>query len=1505
MKKSLIVVCALFLGQLAFAQVGTGVVILTTQDLTFTSTNVDSSNVVNIEVVNSVGIEQTIFFGGLDAPFSMDDASPQVVAATDTTSIGLIFSPTAVGSYTDTLEVVGSIFGSADLVVHAEGIQVILEWLPNDIAFETTAIGQSDLQFLSLTSAGNGAAEITEAVFSNPVFGIDSAQSTFSIPEGVTADLALTFNPINAGTLNETLTLTTNDPNNPVIVVPLEGTGISEVSGAMCDITWSAANSPYTLVGDVLVPMGCTLTIEEGVEVDLNGFRMNVGGEFVCVGTAMAPVSITGGVLSFEDGAPLHIQYLLFDESEDFNSPYELLYYNNFESSSMEYDFDCYDVQSQVYVEDNSTSYQWGCSNFYRTSSSSWSEQEFEGDYYFYWYSTDYDGYLYLDEPLVATEGGVYEVSFRYESDRYERDCQMRMDFWQNGAWETAYESPYDIESNSEFARFAKAEISLEPGDTLNFRIYHDIGSTSSDRDQMYTYLDDMRVDRKRVRKNEVKWDLTQNQSDFDALEASWGDEFDMDGETLSIHAEDGTINFTTDSWTEAPIIVPETGWYFIEIENRTPKADFNCYHYTRYKNTNPNNTWYYVIENRQRYSSSDGAYTYDWRPETIRAYNYFEAGSRIDFEFYNYVYSSGPNDDEMDWEGRNFVIYQLEETGAPDFTAPHVSANRPMILEQVTAGSVLATDALTSIGSSIDQVYLEAADNNFEASANSVFEYVWAEGASNTLDIQDSEMASLRCTGDATCTLARSTVRNSSRTGLEFSGATTDLVVEHSLIQGHAEMGIDLSSANGSLSITNAVISDNGSYGIQSDVSGVLDYVTIANNANVGWEGGSTYNKWISNSIFFQNGTTLDNDTPYDGANFAPSFLYTDTEPNFADADYRLEPFSICVDAAMPWETDQHMPEGLGGTRADLGAYGGPANGGWGGNPTPSGAVVLEAIADTPQDQGNSVGLTFSGSFFDAPTVQNGVSEYEIWRHFSPDGQAIATLSEGDWEYVGELNALGFDGYAFQATTLGNTNDDGTFNSCFTVVARTANENTYWYSNVLCGEAVDNLAPEAPEMFGQMLAADVAELSWELPAEMDYAYTEVFNGSGFQAVVSADTLTTDTGAGADLTYFAVHFDVNGNASDTSTVTLQPLALGFDEIPLVAGWNLISSDRFPAQTDVATLFADLNPGNLEYVTGFDNGALFFDPNGLAFLNTLNTWQEGAGYWVKVAAADTLYVDGNSLAADFIPTLNNGWNLIGYPNQAPQAPEAFFANLIADGSLEYATGFDQGSQFFDPNGLPFLNTLTLLRNNFGFWVKMAPQSGVVAQTATDMLQSPTPAFLILNGTSNLEAYVGEQVQVVSAEGQTVGSLNILPGGYLMTAAIYGDDPQTETLEGAAMGSELSLVFRGETAEQKVVWNGGLDVRNLDLTFDRIGPVLHLNQNPVTGPTLIQLNLNQAAHVQLEVRDAMGRLVEVLANTTMTAGNQPVQWNANLSEGSYTLQLLLDGQPVETLQVIKTH
>ena len=484
----------------------------------------------------------------------------------------------------------------------------------------------------------------------------------------------------------------------------------------------------------------------------------------------------------------------------------------------------------------------------------------------------------------------------------------------------------------------------------------------------------------------------------------------------------------------------------------------------------------------------------------------------------------------------------------------------------------------------------------------------------------------------------------------------------------------------------------------------------------------------------------------------------------------------------------------------------------------------------------------------------------------------------------------------------MGNTNAFGTFNSCYTVVAHTDNEDVYWYSNVMCGEAIDNLAPEDPELNGLVLESGGAQISWTPPTEEDYAYTEIFNDDGFTAEVGNDTLVVDVSAlaGNTYTYTAVHYDVNGNASDPVSLTLD-ISAGLDVINLNAGWNLISIDRSLSDGDVEELLSGLQPGNLQYVTGFQNGVQFYDPDGLSFLNTLSELDNGYGYWVKVTEDDVLEVGGASLPLNYRPQLTAGWNLIGYPNVDDSDPADYFADLIAEDNLLYVTGFDQGSQVFDPNGLAFLNTLQELENGFGYWVKT-----VVGDDPNGMAPANTksnPAYMVLNGSSQLND-AGGTVDVINALGEVVATMDILEGGYLMTTAVFGADPSDEAATGLQLGEELSFAYNGKLADQIITWEGGMEHRSLALTFSDVTEALTLSPNPAQATTQLTFELLSDASVNIQVSDATGRLVMDLPLGTLTEGAQ--QCTLGLSQfdaGVYEVSVVADGAIIGTTRLLK--
>ncbi|MAU75851.1 MAG: hypothetical protein CL831_03130, partial [Crocinitomicaceae bacterium] len=837
--------------------------------------------------------------------------------------------------------------------------------------------------------------------------------------------------------------------------------------------------------------------------------------------------------------------------------------------------------------------------------------------------------------------------------------------------------------------------------------------------------------------------------------------------------------------------------------------------------------------------SQSQGPDTYDWRKDVIHSYEFLTAGSRIDFKYYGTYWTT---EGQIDWEGQSFKIYQL-----------------------VPGGSDNSTDELSLI-------------------------------------IEESTLSSLEVYKNSSVDIANSTIENSESSGITINASSANIELSHTYVRGHQEDGININVESGALILNNTVVVENGDNGLETNGSDVnLHYVTIANNSGFGLEATSNGPSLIHNSII------SNNEGYYSANNLLLEYNYVGNYPQFQEGSYQLELYSPAVDSAMPWHTDQHMPYGIGGLRADKGAYGGPNNAGWGGTLAPDGAPEISSVTDSPQDQGSVVGLSFDASAFDNTLIPQNVTHYAFWRHYDPTGTSISTLDEGSWELLGDMPSQSFNGYAYQASTLGNTNTFGTFNSCYTIVAHTDEEETYWYSNVMCGESEDNLAPNEPELEGMVLETGDIQIMWTSPFEEDYAYTEITSDAGFTSDISGDTLSVDATVelGGTYTYTAIHFDVNGNASDPSSLTLETAA-GSDEIILHAGWNLISTDRIPSDANVASVFGGLSEGNLQYVTGFNSGVQFYDPNGLAFLNSLGDLNNGYGYWVKVFADDVLNVQGVQLSEGYLPPLNEGWNLVGHTYDSGVAPEVVFEDLYSNGDLIYVTGFDQGVQVYDPNGLPFLNTLTEMRNGFGYWVKsaVATEGGVLAPTVGDDVTSiANPRYAVLNGTSNLEAFAGEYVNVINARGNTVSRLEILPGGYLMTGAVYEDELG---IYGLRPGDALRFSFHGSIVEMEgESFKGEMEHVKLNLAFTELEASLTVFPNPITTTSNISYTLLEKGDVLVELLDIQGRVLAILDRGACTEGIQIIEFNAgDLAAGTYAIRLTVDGVEVSSERVVKT-
>ena len=127
-------------------------------------------------------------------------------------------------------------------------------------------------------------------------------------------------------------------------------------------------------------------------------------------------------------------------------------------------------------------------------------------------------------------------------------------------------------------------------------------------------------------------------------------------------------------------------------------------------------------------------------------------------------------------------------------------------------------------------------------------------------------------------------------------------------------------------------------------------------------------------------------------------------------------------------------------------------------------------------------------------------------------------------------------------------------------------------------------------------------------------------------------------------------------------------------------WNLIGYWLLENSLPEEAFSELIENNNLVYVTGFsENGFAFFDPNGMNFLNTLTTLENGTAYWIKL----------NESVGDFqypLPSGNGGRQIVRNINPAIiKTNSCMFVNgTISSHDIEL--GYESKVNIFSENGL---------------------------------------------------------------------------------------------------------------------------------------------------------------------------------------------------------------------------
>ena len=177
--------------------------------------------------------------------------------------------------------------------------------------------------------------------------------------------------------------------------------------------------------------------------------------------------------------------------------------------------------------------------------------------------------------------------------------------------------------------------------------------------------------------------------------------------------------------------------------------------------------------------------------------------------------------------------------------------------------------------------------------------------------------------------------------------------------------------------------------------------------------------------------------------------------------------------------------------------------------------------------------------------------------------------------------------------------------------------------------------------------------------------YTLATGGTG----ISIAPIPSITTIGSTNHY--VSQTVTNCESPRATIVVTVTAI-IQTIALNAGWNLISTNLYPTDSSITTLFTGLQ------VQEIKTASSFWEKGQSAALNSLTTLQAGSGYLIKMNASGTLSVTGSPFIASYSLPLKKGWNMVGCPFQTTKLLSATFNST----NCSIIKNFDG---FWIPNG----------------------------------------------------------------------------------------------------------------------------------------------------------------------------------------------------------------------------
>ena len=421
-----------------------------------------------------------------------------------------------------------------------------------------------------------------------------------------------------------------------------------------------------------------------------------------------------------------------------------------------------------------------------------------------------------------------------------------------------------------------------------------------------------------------------------------------------------------------------------------------------------------------------------------------------------------------------------------------------------------------------------------------------------------------------------------------------------------------------------------------------------------------------------------------------------------------------------------------------------------------------------------------------------------------------------------------------------------------------------------------------------------------------------------------------------------VNDGVFDSPADTVVVTIKNLS-SVQEIPLIAGWNIISANVVPANVNLKDIFQSyINSGSLKKV--MDEAGKTVENFGMfgGWKNNIGNLTTTEGYKVNMGAATTLTLEGTPVSLPLDIPLSAGWNIISYPCTTLQDGKALVQSLIDSGKLVKV--MDESGKTIENFGMfgGWKNNIGNFAPGKGYKVNVNASCTLTISANATKAAAYVPEVLASihfikvfdgNGTDHMNVSLVDLQKSGLQAGDEIG---IFDGKYCVGSAKISEeqmrsgsisiptsanDGTAKNVNGFTNGNNIGLqLFRGNiiytpdivilAGSNSFEKNGSVILKVTagdlpDLEINNISDQFIVYPNPFTSEITIEVWNSEKTDVDVAIYNLLGQRIKNLFNAT-NEGQLLLKWDGTNDQGHKVAQgVYLCKMNGQTIKVVYKH